>query len=300
MNPLVVVIGLVAAALQWRSFSDPVRVVSTGPTLILGAALAALLVGTAWSIRRQGLGEVAPRSGKRSLPLPTGRGLRLAVGIVTVATVLSVGYHLAVPLAVAGSVRTGLFMASVTSFAAMAAVFTIAVQWKNEALMDGGLGLLSLGVCGLAVSAVPSYPASLAERYPVVLTALVAGLALATWLCTWLGLRPQRSRSAFGWRWGAIDAARHFKRFAFLNAVMGLLVAALMSVWPRLRWIAIPDDSLGRVTAGFGVHLLLLLVLLWSARRLSLITFHVLTIVAVVSSAGFMLMRAYPYTPQFQ
>lgn len=300
MNPLAVVIASVAAAWPWRDSSDPVQVVSIGPTLILGAALAAVLVGTAWSVRRQRLGETASRSSKRFLPLHTGRGLRLAVGIVTVATVLSVGYHLAVPLAVAGSVRAGLFIATVTSFAAMAAVFTIAVQWENAALMDGGLGLLSLGVCGLAVSVVPFYPASLAERYPVVLTAMVAGLALATWLCTWLGLRPQRNRSPFARRWGAIDVAEHFKRFAFLNAVLGLLVAALLSVWPRLRWIAIPDDSLGRVTAGFGAQLLLLLVLLWSARRMNLITFHVLSIVAVVSSAGFMLMRAYPYTPQFQ
>lgn len=104
----------------------------------------------------------------------------------------------------------------------------------------------------------------------------------------------------FGRHSGAMEVAGHFKRFAFLNAVLGLLVADLMSVWPRLRWIAIPDDSLGRVTAGFGVHLLLLLVLLWSARRLNLLTLHVLSVVAVLSSAGFLLVRAYPYTPQFQ
>ena len=72
-----------------------------------------------------------------------------------------------------------------------------------------------------------------------------------------------------------------------------------MAIWPRIPWIAIPDASVRGVATGFGANLFLLLVLLWCSRRLKRLTFHILTILALVSAAGFMMMRMYPFTSQF-
>ena len=41
------------------------------------------------------------------------------------------------------------------------------------------------------------------------------------------------------------------------------------------------------------------LTVLWSARRLRSLTLRILTLLTVLSAAGFMLMRMLPYTPQF-
>ena len=73
-----------------------------------------------------------------------------------------------------------------------------------------------------------------------------------------------------------------------------------MAAWPRLRFVAVPDDSIGRVTAGFGAYLFLFLMMLVSSRRLKRLTFHILTFLVLASAVGFMKMRMYPYTPKFE
>ena len=149
------------------------------------------------------------------------------------------------------------------------------------------------------MSALPSYPQSTAERYPVIFNAMVVGLALAMALWTWLATlwRRQLHEGIAGPTAGRLIP--HTIRGAFLSAVLAVTIAGLMAVWPRLPSIAVPDDSLERVTAGFGGNLMLLLVVLWSARRLKKLTFHILTLLVVASAAGFMMMRMLPYSPHF-
>ncbi len=72
-----------------------------------------------------------------------------------------------------------------------------------------------------------------------------------------------------------------------------------MAVWPRWPAIAAMDDSLGRVAAGMAGNLFMLLVLLWSSRRVHRLTFQILTVLSVVSAAGFLTVRMLPFTPQF-
>ena len=59
--------------------------------------------------------------------------------------------------------------------------------------------------------------------------------------------------------------------------------------------IATMDDSFGRITAGFGGNLFFLLVLLWCSRRLHRLTFQILTVLTVLSTMGFLIIRVLPF-----
>ena len=72
-----------------------------------------------------------------------------------------------------------------------------------------------------------------------------------------------------------------------------------MAVWPRLPIIATMDDTLERVSGGFAADLLLLLTVLWSARRLRRVTFHMLAILVVLSCGGFIIARILPLTAKY-
>jgi hypothetical protein len=111
----------------------------------------------------------------------------------------------------------------------------------------------------------------------------------------WRGQSPDDGVGAF-----KVALVPHAKRGAFINAVFAVSLGGLMALWPQLPAIAVPDDSIGRVTAGFGANLLLLLVVLWSARRLRRMTFHILSLFALGSTAGFMFIRMLPYALSFR
>jgi hypothetical protein len=133
----------------------------------------------------------------------------------------------------------------------------------------------------------------------MIFSAMIIGFAVATAMWTWVSLVWQQQLD--GGR-PVLMAGRlipHAKRSAFLSAVLALLVAVLMAVWPRLRGISTTDDEFGQVTAGLAANLFLLLVVLWSARRLRRPTFHILTFLAVLSTLGFILVRMLPFSPRF-
>jgi hypothetical protein len=73
----------------------------------------------------------------------------------------------------------------------------------------------------------------------------------------------------------------------------------MMALWPRWPTVSATDDSFGRITAGVAANLFLLLVMLWCSRRLHKTTFQILTVLVVVSTAGFLLSRMLAFTPRF-
>ena len=225
-------------------------------------------------------------------------GFRTVCGVMALGMILLTCYHLSVPIAPPrGGFRIVAVVAMLSAAAAAWGCFLLVAQQWSGRIADAGMGLASLALCGAAESLLPSRPISLAERYPMIFNVLIIALASAVALCTWMATMERRGTGRAGRM--AERLVTHAKRFAFLNAVLALALGGLMAVWPHIRWIAIPDASVGRVTAGFGANLFLLLVLLWCSRRLRRLTFHVLTILALVSAAGFMIMRMYPFTPQF-
>ena len=136
---------------------------------------------------------------------------------------------------------------------------------------------------------------ALAERYPMMFNAMIVGLTFSTGLWTWLScVWDQQLGHPEAWTTTG-RLIPHAKRFAFLSAALALVAGALMTYWPRMPSIAGMDHSFGRITAGFSAHLFLVLVMLWCSRRLRRVTFHLLTVLAVLSTAGFTIIRMVPF-----
>lgn len=274
----------------------------TGNTLVLLAALSVLLalsvMITGWVERR------GKRRGRESdgaaLSAPPWPGFSLSFAVIALAVILLVSYHLAVPLPAArGGFRLAVLIAAGSAALAALASFLMVFRTWSAPVADVAMALTSLCLCGLATTAVPSQPTALVERYPMVFNAMLFGLAGSTGLWTWLRAVWRRPHAA-----GQAGATTgrlipHARRFAFLSATLALVIAAIMAVWPRWRVIATADDSVGRVIAGVSANLFLLLVLLRCSRHFHKLTFQILTALAVVSTAGFLLARVLPFSPQF-
>jgi hypothetical protein len=269
---------------------------TTGLSIVLVVTVAVIgLVDRYWRRPTELLGAGETVSG--SSPWP---GVPVSVAVIGLGVTLLVVYHLAVPTSAArGGFRLTSLVASGSAAASAAATLLVLRRGWGAALAESGMGLASLTVCGLATLVVPSKPEGLADRYPMVFSALIFGFATCTGLWTWMatvwrGRLEQGPASATTAR--LIPLAKHF---AFLNAALGLSVAALMAVWPRWPMIAATDDSFGRVVAGCSANLYLLLVSLWCSRRLHRAPLQILAVLAVVATAGFILARVWPFTPRF-
>jgi len=275
----------------------------TGNTLLLPVALSAALALAVWSEKRIGRCRVPridpgpPDSG--CLSGAASSGLTVSATIIAAAVALLGCYHLAVPVAaIPGGFRAGALIIMGSLATTAVACFLLLRRGWSDSLCDTAMGLTSLGFGALATAAVPAEPASLAERYPMMFNAMIIGLAFATGMWAHLAFdwQPQSNgASAEGIRVSAPRA----RRFAFLSAALALVLGAAMAVWPRWPGIAAMDDSLGRVAAGSAGNLFLLLVLLWSSRRVHRLTFQILTVLSVISAAGFLTIRMLPFTPQF-
>lgn len=274
----------------------------TGNTLVLLAALSVLLALTVTItglVERRGRRREREADGAASSS-PPWPGLSSSFAVIALVVIILVSYHLAVPITASwGGFRLAVLIAvGSAALAALASFLMVARTWSAP-VADVAMALTSLGLCGLATLAVPSKPTALVERYPMVFNAMIFGLAGATGLWTWLRAVWLRQQAA-----GLAGAATgrlipHARQFAFLSAALALVIAAVMAVWPRWRAIATADDSVGRVTAGVSANLFLLLVLLWCSRRFHKLTFQILTVLAVVSTAGFLLARILPFSPRF-
>jgi len=142
---------------------------------------------------------------------------------------------------------------------------------------------------------VPDQNRPLVEQYPIVFNAMMIGLALAAALWTWLTDVWQQQLD-HGMAWTTTGRLIPFAgRHAFLAAALAWVSGVVMMIWPRLSTVATADESFARVTAGVGGNLLLLLVTLWSSRRLNRPAFRILTTMVVLSTAGFLLVRMLPY-----
>lgn len=226
--------------------------------------------------------------------------LTICVTVIATGVLLLVCYHLAVPVAVKpGGYRLAALMAAVSAGLTAFACFALLRTSWNASLSDSVMALTSLGLCALATVAVPGEPHAPAVRYPMVFNAMILGLAAATVLCVWLGTRPQARPDQRGTWPTVLRLGPVARRFAFLNAALALVMSAAMAMWPRWPAIATMDHTLGRVTAGFSANLVLLLVTLWASRRLHKLTFQVLTLLVLFSTAAFLVVRVLPFSARF-
>lgn len=276
----------------------------TGHTVYLALALSvlmALFVGVSGQAdRRRRWRQTMEHPEELAQPTPHWPGLSITTVLLGLVLILLVCYHLAVPIALgSGGFRAATLLATSAAWIAAITTFVVARREWSVSAADTGMGLASLGLCGVVLLFVPAQPETLTERYPLIFNAMMGGLALATGLWIWLArfwAQQLDHRSAWTTAGRLVPVARHF---AFLTASLALVLGAVMAVWPRLPGISVTDDSLGRVCAGVAVNLFLLLVMLWSSRHVHKFTFQILTVLAVASTAGFLMARMMPFTPQF-
>ena len=227
-------------------------------------------------------------------------GLALSVTLVSLIVLLLTCYHLLVPVAMGGAVaRLGALVvtlsAAVTSTACL-------VMFRRTGLVpaaETAMGLATFTLCGVAALTVSGEKLSAADWYPLTFTAMIVGFAVSTLLWVQLATMGKKQREGCGAETMLAGIVPQLMRFAFLSGTLGLLASAVMAIWPRLPTVPTMDDTLGRVTAGFAANLFLLLVVLWSSRRLRRITYHMLTILIVLSCGGFIIARILPLTAKY-
>jgi len=273
----------------------------TTVTLKLAAALVGVVAGTVlvegWLHRRRRRRAAFSSDGNEMDPPVVFGGLRTSCGVVALGIMLLCCYHLVVPEGGGGQHcrLTAAIVAALAFVGGSALFFLVGRRWSVN-LAEVAMALMSLGICAVAVITVPSRPMLLADRFPMIFNAMVVGLAVATWLWTWLATVWRRQLDD-GAAWTTSGRLIPYaERFSFAAACLGLLLAAMMAIWPRLPRIAAMDHSLGRFAAGLCGNLLLLLVTLWCSRRLSWVTFHVLALLVVISTVGFVAVRIAPFT----
>ncbi len=278
----------------------------TGGTIVLAVLLAAVLMTTV---------SISGRIDRRRLCGAPGSwgaddtatadasawpGLALSVTLVALAVILLACFHLIVPIPLwSEGFRLSSLIVSLAAAGTALACFRLYGRTRHTHLAEAAMGLMTFAICGFATLAVPSRPVALADRYPLVFNAMTVGFGISTALWAWLAPVGTRSRHDRRSETAAARLVPQLKRFAFLSAALALLVSAIMAIWPRLPSIATMDDTLGRVTAGFAANLFLLLVMLWSSRRLRRFPFQMLTVMTVITAAAFLLARILPLTPQY-
>jgi len=224
-------------------------------------------------------------------------GFETSCRVVGIVLLLLVCYHLGIgvdtePL---GPRWTALITAAAAGVGAAALLAATARRWSVD-LAEIGAGLLCLAGACLAVILVPSEPAALARRYPMMFNAILVGLAATAWLLNWLScVWQQQLDGTVAWT----TAGRMIgpaNRVAFAAGVVALLVAGIMTAWPRLSAVPTMDHTLGRIVAGVAGHLLLLAVAVWSARRVGQARFTALAVLTVALMLVFVYVRTVPLT----
>lgn len=221
-------------------------------------------------------------------------GFRASVAIVALALNVAVLFHILVP---AGQSTPALRFSGVRAgvaalVASSGGLFLLRRTWGAQ-LADATLGLIALGVCGIAIAAIPSERMPLDLKYPMIFNAITVGYAFTagafaqlSWVWCGASLPPASTRKRI---------VPHLNRFAFFCAAVALLSGVMMSFWPGVPGVATMDHSLGRVVAGFAAFLFLMLITLRSARLFERLSFHFLTVAVAACMVAFLATRALPF-----
>lgn len=205
-------------------------------------------------------------------------------------------YHLLVPitLPIGGATLPPAILAVSSVLAAISGLNLLRLKWSPY-LADATLTLGSLTLCSLVMLFVPEEPAALADRYPMIFNAIMIGLTISAALCVRTAQLIARQSGARKAPLFETRLAAWLKRFAFFNAALALVAATMMAIWPQLPAIAAMDDSLGRVAVGTATNLALVMVLIWCSRRLRRSSIHALTVLALLATGAFVVIRMLPF-----
>ncbi|MHC4065829.1 MAG: hypothetical protein ACYSUQ_03670 [Planctomycetota bacterium] len=226
---------------------------------------------------------------------PEWPGFRASCGALSLLLFLLVCYHLGVGFDVhpLGRRVAAILLMAASGGCGMALMFLVDRRWNLD-LADIGLAHICLAACCAAVIVLPAEPVALGERYPLIFNAMVIALAATSWLWCWLSCVWQQQLDG-GTAW--TTAGRLIQpalRASFFSAVTALIVAWLMTIWPRLPAVSTMDHSFGRVAAGVAGHLILLWAVLWSARRTGKSSYIALAVLTAAGLVAFVYARTLP------
>lgn len=225
-------------------------------------------------------------------------GFASSYAVVASAMALFMSYHLAVPirLETGGFSASTLIVAASTGSLGITCFAVLRTSW-SAALADGAMGLVTLAMCSFATLLVPADQTVLAIRFPMLFNAMIFGFACGSGMWAQVSFTCRcAGGDALFLGLPAVKLAPYARRASFVAAALALVCGATMALWPRFPGIAIMDDSLGRMVWGITANLFLLLVMLWSSRRLQSSAYHILTVITVLSTVAFVLERVRPFT----
>jgi hypothetical protein len=227
---------------------------------------------------------------------PASAGLGTSSAILAFFNLLLICYHLAVPVALPiGGYRTGFMAASCGAALSSLACFRYGVRGSMVALADLGTLLATLAVVAAGCALLPAPEVSLAEFYPPIFAAAIAGGSIGAWGWSLLharGLKPEFDLVGFSWK---TALAKHSRQGAFLASVFSLMMSFVLAVWPRWPSIAVTDDSLERVSWGLAANLTLILFTHGNARRLGGASFQWIAVLSLVTTITFLAVRLAPF-----
>ncbi|MHC5111160.1 MAG: hypothetical protein ACYTHJ_14925 [Planctomycetota bacterium] len=278
--------------------------VRTGSTVILACALAfhvwLTVLVTRWFDRSRRWKVAWTEPDRLAEPLTTWPGMINSYTAVSIFLVAISGFHLAVPTSLPGwsSGQTMFLLAVALLVGAGGGYLRLAVEYCRG-LAAASMGLTSLMFAALAVSTLPRSSEDLSIRYPGIFGALIVGLAAASLFWSWLyGVWQQQLNEGRSWT-VAGRLIPQTVRFSYMSAALALVVATLLACWPRITGISATDDSMMSMVSGLATNLFLILVTLWIARRFGRLTFHILAILAVCTTMGFLVARLLPFSTHF-
>ncbi len=171
-----------------------------------------------------------------------------------------------------------------------ACLFLTQRQWSAN-LFGLGAAQLTLAAATASTWFVRRVQGDYEQRLPVLLNAMLLGLACMTLLWLWLG-RFWRQQLLDGRAWTAAGhAIPYARRCGFLVGALALLLGYQMAFWPLWRHVVARDDSFGRWAAGCGALGLLVWVLAREARRYDSATIASLAVAGLGAVAVFVLAR---------
>ena len=166
-------------------------------------------------------------------------------------------------------------------------------RWSIDAA-EVGMALICLCLCCAGQSLLPTEPAALARRSPLIFNALMVTLGVMSWFWCWLGcVWVQQLDGGSAWTTGGRMIVPAW-RMSFYAGLLALASAWIMTVWPRLGGVPTMDHSLGRIASGVAAHLLILWAFLWCGRQTRRSGFVGLAVLAVASLLAFVYVRTRP------
>ena len=301
-----VAFALFVMALSWAALSHPLfrrldnatwERMGTSLTLVVGlSVLLCLFVRLRFwladAARRRAIHDNPEDLLESFVEWPVFRKTAGAIGLLLI---LLISYELASsPLTGSVTGRVRCIILTLCAASAGVAMFRLFVEKWSDNFADAAMGLLTLAAGSLSLVLLPAEPAAAASRFPLVFTSLLVAFAVMTWLWVWLGrVWCQQLDDGEAWTAGG-RLSLSSAVFGFFVACVALVNGSVMAFWPRFRSVGVFDDSVGRMAAGMGGYLLLLLVLLWSRRTSGRAGFGILALLAVFSMLSFLAVRAGP------